>query len=416
MELRPGYKQTEIGVLPSDWEIVAFGGIVGTCIDYRGRTPRKLGMDWGGGDVLALSANNVQMGRIAPEKEAYFGSEELYRKWMRQGECAKGDVLLTMEAPLGNVAQIPDSQKYILSQRVILIKPNARIDRDFLFHLLQGAPFQELLEQNSTGSTAKGIQRTKLEKLEISFPKNASEQSAIATALGDADALLAAQDALIAKKRAIKQGAIQELLTGKRRLPGFSGEWETMRLGELAKIQRGASPRPIDSPIWFDENSSVGWVRISDLTSSGMFLEQTTQKLSSAGISHSRPVERGSLVMSICATVGRPIITAIDVCIHDGFVVFGDLRANKTFIYYVLKWIEPKWSMHGQTGSQMNLNTGLINSTEIALPPIEEQTHIAEVMSDMDAELTALEAQRAKVAQLKQGMMQALLTGGIRLV
>ena len=188
------------------------------------------------------------------------------------------------------------------------------------------------------------------------------------------------------------------------------------RLGEIARIQRGASPRPIDSPIWFDENSSTGWVRISDVTRSGMFLHETTQRLSPLGVQHSRPVAKGSLIMSICATVGRPIITKIDVCIHDGFVVFDNLQADQMFAYYFLKWIEPDWSKHGQTGSQMNLNTGLITGTSISLPPLPEQTAIATILTDMDSEIAALEAKLTKARQLKQGMMQKLLTGQIRLV
>jgi type I restriction enzyme S subunit len=120
--------------------------------------------------------------------------------------------------------------------------------------------------------------------------------------------------------------------------------------------------------------------------------------------------------MRICATVGRPIITAVDVCIHDGFVVFDDLLADKLFMYYVLKSIEPEWSKYGQTGSQMNLNTGLITGTRVSLPPLAEQTTIATVLSDMDAEIAALEARREKTRALKQGMMQELLTGRTRLV
>ena len=120
--------------------------------------------------------------------------------------------------------------------------------------------------------------------------------------------------------------------------------------------------------------------------------------------------------MSICATVGRPIITKIDVCIHDGFVVFDNLRVNQLFLYYFLKWIEPDWSKHGQTGSQMNLNTGLINGTYISLPSVAEQTAIATILADMDAEITALEAKLSKARHIKQGMMQELLTGRIRLV
>lgn len=119
--------------------------------------------------------------------------------------------------------------------------------------------------------------------------------------------------------------------------------------------------------------------------------------------------------MSICATVGRPIITDIDVCIHDGFVVFDELQADQSYLYYVLKWIEPGWSKHGQTGSQMNLNTPLINRTSVHLPPIAEQAAIANVLSDMDAELAALDARLTKTRALKQAMMSELLTGKTRL-
>jgi type I restriction enzyme S subunit len=209
---------------------------------------------------------------------------------------------------------------------------------------------------------------------------------------------------------------MQQLLTGQTRLPGFSGEWVEACLGDLARIQRGASPRPIESPVWFDDTSSVGWVRISDVTSAGMYLTETQQRLSPLGIQHSRPVERGNLIMSICATVGRPVITEIDVCIHDGFVVFDKPQADKHFLYYVLKWIEPNWTKQGQTGSQMNLNTPLINGTKIMLPPTDEQKAIASALSEMDADLTALESRLAKTRDLKQGMMQELLTGRTRLV
>lgn len=243
------------------------------------------------------------------------------------------------------------------------------------------------------------------------------EQEAIAEALADVDALLAALDKLIAKKRAIKQAAMQQLLTGKTRLPGFTGEWKTRRIGELASVTRGASPRPIDNPIWFSDDSQIGWVRISDVTSSGIYLYETTQRLTLAGVQNSRPVANGSLIMSICATVGRPVITKLDTCIHDGFVVFENLDIDQLFLYYMLKFLEKDWSKSGQTGSQMNLNTGLINSTPIRFPGTKDEQHaIASVFFDMDAEITAIEKRRDKTHQIKQGMMQQLLTGRIRLV
>ena len=373
-------------------------------------------MSWGGGDIPALSAGNVRMGFIDFSQECYLGSETLYSRWMTRGDVEKDDIAFTTEAPLGNVALIPDDRKYILSQRTVLLKmdPRQAFSR-YVFQLMLSEQFQKVLADNSSGTTAKGIQRKRFEQLKIVCP-SLPEQSAIAAALSDVDALLGALERLLAKKRDLKQAAMQQLLTGQTRLPGFDGEWGLTLLGDIARVQRGASPRPIDSPVWFDQNSSIGWERISDVTKSGMYLRETTQRLSPLGVQFSRPVAKGSLIMSICATVGRPIITEIDVCIHDGFVVFDALQADKLFIYYTLKWIEPDWSKHGQTGSQMNLNTGLITGTQVSLPPLPEQTAIAAVLSDMDAELVALEQRLTKTRTLKQGMMQELLTGRTRLL
>jgi type I restriction enzyme S subunit len=194
-------------------------------------------------------------------------------------------------------------------------------------------------------------------------------------------------------------------------------DWDAVPLSQTAKrITRGASPRPIDSPVWFDSRSSVGWVRISDVTRSGRYLMETTQRLSKEGIRRSRPVPSGSLIMSICATVGRPIETRIDTCIHDGFVVFDQPSIDQSYLYHVLAALEPAWSKHGQTGSQMNLNTGLINGCLIPLPPAEtEQRAIAQALSDVDTLLATLDQMIAKKRDLKQAAMQQLLTGKTRL-
>jgi len=193
-------------------------------------------------------------------------------------------------------------------------------------------------------------------------------------------------------------------------------DWEAIKMGDIAKIQRGASPRPIDSPIWFERNSTVGWLRISDVTKTRKYLTETTQSLSELGIANSRFVPKGNLVMSICATVGKPIITRKDLCIHDGFVVFNGLSANQEYIYYVLEELEDEWGKQGQTGSQMNLNTDLINGTYIAIPKAEkEQTAIANALSDVDALISELEKLIAKKQAIKTATMQQLLTGRTRL-
>jgi len=196
-----------------------FKNIVDKLIDFRGKTPKKIGMDWGGGDILALSANNVKMGYIDPSAEAYYGSEKLYLKWMKKGFCEKGDIVFTMEAPLGNVAQIPDNKKYILSQRVILLKVKKdACEPDYIAQFLQSEYFQSQLVKYSSGSTAKGIQQTKLVTLNVLLPHDRHKQKEIANILKTMDANINAESDILNKHLRIKAGLMHDLLTGNKRV------------------------------------------------------------------------------------------------------------------------------------------------------------------------------------------------------
>ncbi len=303
-----------------------------------------------------------------------------------------------------------------LGQRLMQYRANPRfLDNRYLLYAFQEYVFQSQIKVLGSGATVEHMKVPEAEKLMLCLPP-LSEQRAIATALSDVDALITSLDKLIAKKYDIKQATMQQLLTGKVRLPGFGDEWEVKRLGEIAKIYRGASPRPIEDPKWFNAYSNIGWVRISDVTKSAKYLFNTTQNLSEQGVKQSRFVKQENLIMSICATVGKPVITKIDVCIHDGFVIFENPKLDLEYLYYYLSSIEKSWSKNGQTGSQMNLNTKIIEIEMISFPRNhKEQQAIATVLSDRDAEIVALEQRRDKTRALKQGMMQELLTGKTRL-
>jgi type I restriction enzyme S subunit len=211
------FKDSELGKIPAGWEVVQLGGLIEKLMDFRGRTPKKLGMEWGGGDIPALSANNVRMGYIDFERECYLGSEELYRAWMVQGNVQKNDLVFTMEAPLGNVAVVPDDRKYILSQRVILFRPNKRISYRFLFQYLRSELFTAILDVNSTGTTAKGIQQKRLVQLPALVPPG-DEQERIADVLGEIDAKLTVLSRKRSQYQALKRGLMQKLLTGEWRM------------------------------------------------------------------------------------------------------------------------------------------------------------------------------------------------------
>ncbi|MEJ8578346.1 restriction endonuclease subunit S [Helicobacter pylori] len=192
--------------------------------------------------------------------------------------------------------------------------------------------------------------------------------------------------------------------------------WQKVRLGDIAEIKRGASPRPIENPKWFCANSNVGWVRISDISKNSRFLYKTAQKLSKKGIEKSRFIKQNSLIMSMCATIGKPIITKIDTCIHDGFVVFENPKIDLNYLYYFLCYIEKKWLESGQQGSQVNLNVDLIKNKEVFYPKdLNEQIAIANILSDVDHYLCSLDALILKKESVKKALSFELLSQRKRL-
>ena len=217
------FKDSVFGKMPVGWSAITIGDVLEGVIDFRGRTPKKLGMNWGGGNIPALSANNVEMGKINLSKETYYGSDNLYRKWMTSGDAKRGDIVMTMEAPLGNIAQIPDERRYILSQRTILLKTRRDlIDNDFLRYQLMSDQFQGSLVRESTGTTATGIQRAKLVRIAIKVP-SLDEQRMITESLQAVDENLASEETNLAKLNALKKGLMHDLLTGKVRVTSTGG-------------------------------------------------------------------------------------------------------------------------------------------------------------------------------------------------
>lgn len=193
-----------------------------------------------------------------------------------------------------------------------------------------------------------------------------------------------------------------------------SSAWREEKLGTLAEIRRGASPRPISDPKWFSD-IGPGWVRIADVTASSGKLLSTRQYLSEAGASKSVRIVPGELIMSICATIGVPIISGIDACIHDGFVVFKRISPDLDIGYlrHFLEAQTPEYEKLGQTGTQMNLNTDIIRNTPIHLPPLPEQRRIAEILSSVDETIQATQAVIEQTRKVKESVLQRLLTKGI---
>ncbi|UMZ73734.1 restriction endonuclease subunit S [Natranaerofaba carboxydovora] len=187
---------------------------------------------------------------------------------------------------------------------------------------------------------------------------------------------------------------------------------ENRKLQELCNVCRGASPRPISDPKYFGGN--VGWVRIIDVTRSNKYLRKTEDYVSKLGEKNSVKVEKGQLIMSICGTVGKPVIADIPACIHDGFVKFYDLNGvDKNYLYYSLQFSEEKLKSYGQQGTQVNLNTTLVGNLKIFTPKLIEQQKIAEILTTVDNIIEKTEQFIEKYKKVKEGMMQNLFTRGI---
>jgi type I restriction enzyme S subunit len=194
----------------------------------------------------------------------------------------------------------------------------------------------------------------------------------------------------------------------------FPKSWRISRIDDICRIRRGASPRPIQDKSYFADKGR-GWIRIEDVTSTYKFLRKTSQYLSAKGEKKSVSVEPGDLIMSICATIGKPVILGIKACIHDGFVWFSELskEIDTEYLFYILQKTEDEFVSKKQTGTQGNLNTSIVGRTAIPVPALEEQRKIAAFISRIDLLIQQTDSVIRKTQELKKGLMQHLLTKGI---
>ncbi|MEB7478092.1 restriction endonuclease subunit S [Enterococcus faecium] len=239
-----------------DWEERKFFDNIKSTIDFRGRTPKKLGMDWSTSGYLALSALNVKNGYIDPSADAHYGDQELYNKWMSGKELYEGQVLFTTEAPMGNVAQVPDNNKYILSQRTIAFDVNSdKITDDFLAVLLRSPKSFNELSSLASGGTAKGVSQKSLSQFKVTLPNNLEEQKKIGTFFKQLDDTIALHQRKLDLLKETKKGFLQKMFpkNGAKvpeiRFPGFTGDWEQRKLGDVLSERNDQTPETNEYPL-----------------------------------------------------------------------------------------------------------------------------------------------------------------------
>ena len=281
-EIPEGYKKTEVGIIPNDWTVESLQNLCRSSITYG---IVQCGPHIPNGipyirvsDMNSSELNVDEMLRTSPEIASSFG----------RSKVEEGDIVYALRGKLGEVKMVGTVVSGAnLTQGTARIAPKNNIDNRYLLWTLRSPQALKQAVKEAKGSTFVEITLGNLKGISVPLPSSREEQQKIATALSDTDALISELEKLIEKKQAIKTATMQQLLTGKTRLPEFAlrendtlkaykdselgripEDWNIIRISEIALVQRGASPRPIDSPIWFDKNSDIGWLRISDLTKS----------------------------------------------------------------------------------------------------------------------------------------------------
>lgn len=349
----------------------------------------------------------IQIRDYKSDKFEVFIPENLGRKF-----CDKEDIMIGRYGP--PIFQILRGLNGAYNVALIKATPNIKhIDKDFAWHFLRNKTlfnFVEKLSQRSSGQT--GVDLIALKSYPIQLP-GLPEQHAIAQVLTDTDQLLQNLKKLIAKKKAIKQGSMQELLTGKKRLPGFEGEWEVKRLGEVGTIITGSTPSTTIKKYW---NGHIPWITPTDINKNKS-IYQSGRSLTLSGLECTRELPSGTLLVTCIASIGKnAILRQRGSCNQQINAIIPNNMNNVDYLYYLMElysnYIESK---AGITATKM-VSKSVFSQIEFNLPKIEEQKAIAQILSDMDLEIEALEKQLHKTEQLKQGLMQELLTGKTRLV
>ncbi|WRG80596.1 restriction endonuclease subunit S [Helicobacter pylori] len=406
-------------MLPSNWQKVRLGDMTTsftkqTGFDYSDFIKPTLIKEYLP-NYIPFIQNKDFSGHYINYKTDYFIPNEIairFPQILLNEKC----LLISIVGSIGNVAVFNHSQDAFTGCAIAVLKFKEKKSLDFVMHFLMSASGQKSLLNIVKASSHKSIILADLRDLLIPLP-SLNEQIAIANILSDVDRYLYSLDALILKKESVKKALSFELLSQRKRLKGFNQAWQRVRLGDITEIKRGASPRPIENPKWFCTNSNVGWVRISDISKNSRFLYKTAQKLSKKGIEKSRLVKQNSLIMSMCATIGKPIITKIDTCIHDGFVVFENPKIDLNYLYYFLCYIEKEWLESGQQGSQVNLNVDLIKNKEVFCPKdLNEQIAIANILSDVDHEIISLKNKKRQFDNIKKALNHDLMSAKIRVL
>lgn len=404
-----------------DWEQRKLFDCIEKILDFRGRTPKKLGMDWSDEGYLALSALNVKDGYIDFSQDVHYGNRVLYDKWMTGNELHKGQVLFTTEAPMGNVAQVPDGKKYILSQRTIafLVKNNI-INEDFLAAILRSPKVRNELLTLQSGGTAKGVSQKSLSFVKIELPRNLKEQIVIAQVFHGFDSLITLHQRKLDQLQTLKNYCLQNMFPAKGekapaiRLKGFMDDWKQHKLGELLTFRNGfngnsqqyGSGIPLISVMDILNNNFI----FSDLIRSKAALNET--EIKRYAVHYGDVLFQRSSETAEDAGTSNVYLDSQNIAVFGGFVICGRKIGDydPVFLKYLLdsNKIRRQIVIRAQGAQHVNVSQDTLKDISIDLPSMSEQKMIGAHLYNLDNLITLQQRKLDQLQSLKKFMLQNL--------
>ena len=357
--------------------------------------------------IIRIS-NILSNGKIGGEFACYYKLPK-DSKFILKGRS----ILLAMSgATTGKIAVLDSEEVYYQNQRVGYFQKTGAVDYDFLATILLTNQFTNQLNSVLVAGAQPNISSKEIDSFRFAIPKNMEEQSAIGSLFHTLDNLLAAYKDNLANYQAFKSSMLSKMFpkagqtVPEIRLAGFEGEWKEKILGDLADIVRGASPRPIQDPKWFDSSSEVGWLRISDVTNQNGRIHKLEQKISKLGQEKTRVLTESHLLISIAATVGKPVINYVKTGVHDGFLIFMNAKFDREFMFQWLEMFRGEWNKYGQPGSQVNLNSDIVKNHRLRIPDLLEQQAIGSFFSNLDTLIESYQDKISQIENLKKKLLQ----------
>lgn len=403
--VKKGYKQTEVGVIPEKWKDKKLGDVGKVCMCKR---------------IFANQTSNTgevpffKIGTFGKEADAYI-SKGLYEDYkQRFSYPQKGDVLISAAGTLGRTIVFEGKDAYFQDSNIVWLATDKELlCNEYLYHY-----YKVIKWGASEGSTIARLYNGIICNTHIALP-DVEEQKQIATVLSELDELMSLTEKQIAKKKAIKQGAMQELLTGKRRLPGFFGEWVNTKIGSITEVYSGGTPNTSEPAFW---GGKIPWMNSGELNLK--IVRQVQGRITEVGMdsssTHFIPAE--CVLIGLAGqgkTRGTAAFNTFPLCTNQSIAAIypNPNKFDSKFLYYKMDTqYDQLRELSSGDGGRGGLNKKLILDYEVVIPQsIDEQAAIATILTEMDYEIENLEMKLTKYRQVKQGMMQQLLTGKIRL-